>query len=102
MSDFVYKLLGAVSGLILFWSVAPKIRGELSYVSLFMTVVIATVGARLTSGVLANYGPFNDSPESLFIAAALNGLALLPLARYLSAKAAPQPPTKKEGTDHEV
>ena len=99
MSNFLYKFLGAVSGLILFWSVTPRIRGELSFVSIFITVVISTVGAPLTLGALSRYGPFTESPESLFIAAALNGLALIPLARYLSVKSSPQ---TKGGKENEI
>lgn len=94
MSSLLYKVLGSMSGLVLFWSVSPGIRGELSYLSLFTSLVIATIGAPLTSGALAKYGPFTDSPESLFIAAAINGLLILPAARYLSVKSDSKPKEK--------
>jgi purine-cytosine permease-like protein len=87
MSTLIYQILGALSGLVLYWSVSPQKKDWSTFVSLVFGSVIATVGAPFTASYLSRYGPFTESPDGLFVAAAINGLVILPAVRYISLRA---------------
>lgn len=88
MSTIVFKLLGALSGLILYWSVSPSgTRTRSTVLSMALGLVIATVAAPFTAMYLSKFISVQESPDWLFVAAALNGLVILPTVRFLSVKA---------------
>jgi hypothetical protein len=87
MSTLVYKILGALSGLVLYWSVSPQQKNWSTLISLVFGSIIATVAAPVTLSYLIKFGAFNESPDGLFVAAAINGLFILPVVRFVSVKA---------------
>jgi hypothetical protein len=87
MSTLFYKALGALSGLVLYWSVSPQKKDWSTLISLVFGSVIATFGAPFTASYLSKFGPFHESPDGLFVAAAINGLLILPVVRFISVKA---------------
>ena len=87
MSNLVYKILGALSGLVLYWSVSPPQTSRSTPVSLLFGSIIATAASPATLKVLIKFGVSEDLPDGLFIAAAINGLFILPVAKFVSVKA---------------
>jgi uncharacterized membrane protein YeaQ/YmgE (transglycosylase-associated protein family) len=87
MSTLLYKILGALSGLVLYWSVSPQKKDWSTFTSMVIGSVVATIASPFTAEYLSKYGPFNTSADGLFIAAAINGVFILPAVRFISAKA---------------